>query len=71
MIIIYSLWSLNKKMEIPSDLCRNIFDYLINKPITRAMMRNRIKNKNYDLKDGYGSIEYWNTKCERYEFYFL
>ena len=55
------IWSINHKLNNP-DILRYISTFILYKPIKRDIMRNKIKNKEFeDMKDGYGSIENWNV----------
>ena len=57
----YKLWSINQKLNNP-DISRYISTFISYKPITRDIMKRKIKNKEFkDMKDGYGSIENWNV----------
>ena len=57
----YQIWSINHKLNNP-DISRYISTFVFYKPITRIIMKLKIKNNKYrDMKDGYGSIENWNV----------
>ena len=58
----YQIWSINYKLNNP-DISRYILIFVSYKPITRTIMKLKIKNKEFeDMKDGYGSIENWNVQ---------
>ena len=58
----YQIWSINRKLNNP-DITRYISTFVFYKPITRDIMKLKIKNKEFkDMKDGYGSIENWNVQ---------
>ena len=58
----YQLWSINQKLNNP-DISRYISTFISYKPITRIIMKLKIKNNKFeDMKDGYGPIENWNVQ---------
>ena len=57
----YQIWSINHKLNNP-DISRYISTFISYKLISRDIMKQKIKNKEFqDMKDGYGSIENWNV----------
>ena len=61
MIKYHTIWSINQNIK-NYDITRYISTFIFYKPITRDIMKLKIKNKEFeDIKDGYGSIENWNV----------
>ena len=52
----YIIWALNQKIN-NNDISRYISEFIFYKPITEDIMRQKIRDKEYEsMKDGYGSI---------------
>ena len=57
----HTIWSINQNIK-NYDITRYISTFIFYKPITKDIMKLKIKNKEFgDMKDGYGSIENWNV----------
>ena len=58
----HTIWSINQNINY-YDITRYISTFIFYKPITRDIMKLKIKNSDFeDMKDGYGSIENWNVQ---------
>ena len=61
MIKYHTIWSINQNIQ-NYDITRYISIFIFYKPITRDIMKLKIKNNEFkNMKDGYGSIENWNV----------
>ena len=57
----HTIWSINQNIQ-NYDITRYILTFIFYKPITRDIMKRKIKNNEFqDMKDGYGSIKKWNV----------
>ena len=57
----HTIWSINQNIR-NYDITRYISTFIFYKPITRDIMKLKIKNNEFeDMKDEYGSIENWNV----------
>ena len=57
----HTIWSINQNIY-NYDITRYISTFICNNPITKDIMKLKIKNSDFeDMKDGYGSIENWNV----------